>query len=58
MKKCSTMDLDFIISKSYYLQELLLNLPEARLKEVLISPRREIVENLKKRLRIMPEMNN
>ncbi|PRY95974.1 hypothetical protein BY457_11722 [Marinilabilia salmonicolor] len=58
MKKCSTMDLDFIISKSYYLQELLLNLPEARLKEVLISPRREIVENLKKHLRIMPEMNN
>ncbi len=37
MKKCSTMDLDFMISKSYYLQELLLNLPEARLKEVLIS---------------------
>ncbi|WP_157202483.1 hypothetical protein [Marinilabilia salmonicolor] len=58
MKKCSTMDLDFMISKSYYLQELLLNLPEARLKEVLISPRREIVENLKKRLRIIPEMNN
>ncbi|RCW29123.1 hypothetical protein DFO77_13124 [Marinilabilia salmonicolor] len=58
MKKCSTMDLDFIISKSYYLQELLLNLPEARLKEVLISPRREIVENLKKHLRIMAEMNN
>ncbi|WP_181872122.1 hypothetical protein [Marinilabilia salmonicolor] len=52
------MDLDFIISKSYYLQELLLNLPEARLKEVLISPRREIVENLKKHLRIMAEMNN
>ncbi len=58
MKKCSTMDLDFIISKGLFLQDLLLRLPESQLQEVLIAPRKEFVENLKERIRIRLEMEN
>ncbi|WP_291859795.1 hypothetical protein [Marinilabilia sp.] len=58
MKNCSTMDLDYIISKSHYLQDLLLRLPDAQIREMLISPRRELVENLKKRIHARLEMEN
>ncbi|WP_462318475.1 hypothetical protein [Marinilabilia sp.] len=51
MKKTSTMNLDVIIARSLYLQELLIKLPEDQLSEVLVSPRYEIVESLKSRLR-------
>ena len=58
MKNCSTMDLDFIISKSYYLQDLLLRLPDAQIREMLISPSTELLENLKKRIHLKLEMEN
>ncbi len=58
MKKCSTMDLQFIISKSLFLQDLLIRLPDSQLQDVLISPRKELVENLKKRIYVPPEMEN
>ncbi|PWD98658.1 hypothetical protein [Marinilabilia rubra] len=51
MKNISTMNLDVIINRSLYLQELLLNLPEDRLKEMLVSPREEFVESLKIRFK-------
>jgi hypothetical protein len=58
MKKYSTMDLQLLISKSLFLQDLLIRLPDAQLRDILISPRRELVENLKKRIQTRPEMEN
>lgn len=58
MKKCSTMDLQLLISKSLFLQDLFIRLTDAQLRDVLISPRRELVENLKKRIHVRPEMEN
>lgn len=47
MDNISTMDIDFIISKSLYLQSLLMKLPEPKLKDILVSPRKEFIETLK-----------
>jgi hypothetical protein len=47
MDSISTMDMDFIISKSLYIQSLLMKLPEHKLKNILISPRQEFIETLK-----------
>jgi hypothetical protein len=51
MDNISTMELDFIISKSLYLQSLLMKLPEPKLKNILVSPRKEFIETLKLHLR-------
>ena len=58
MKKCSTMDLQLLISKSIFLQDLFIRLTDAQLRNVLISPRQELVENLKKRIHSRLEMEN
>ncbi|MBZ4676945.1 MAG: hypothetical protein JG782_1565 [Anaerophaga sp.] len=50
MDSISTMDIDFIISKSLYLQSLLMKLPEPKMKDILVSPRKEFIETLKLRL--------
>lgn len=55
MKNISTMNLDVLIARSQYLQELLLKLPDDQLCEVLISPRYEIVETMKVRLKAVYE---
>jgi hypothetical protein len=51
MKNFFTMNMNFVISKGLYLQSLILHLPEHRLKNVLIAPRKEILDNLKIKLR-------
>jgi len=55
MKNISTMNLNAIINRSLYLQDLLLKLPEDRLREMLISPRQEVVKSMKVRLRTVCE---
>lgn len=58
MKKCSTMELRLLISKSQFLQDLFIRLPDVQLRDVLISPRQELVDKLKKKIHARPDMDN
>ncbi|MGM0597903.1 MAG: hypothetical protein ACQES9_12785 [Myxococcota bacterium] len=53
MDNTSTMDLDAIIRKSLYLQNLFLQMPEKSLEEVLPAPRGEFIRDLKEKLQVV-----
>jgi hypothetical protein len=58
MKKFFTMDMNFVILKSFYLQSLISHLPDHKLKGILVAPRKEILDNLKNKLRSLNEQKS
>lgn len=52
MDEISTMELKWLASKSVFIRQLMCSLPDKSLKQVLPAPRKEIVEQAKKRARV------